>query len=172
MSVSARLYLSLGLALALTTMSSASARAADAPLPDAFATPGLKVLARVQAIGDQIYECKADASGVKTWQFREPLATLMDNGKTVGRHFAGPEWLFDDGSFVKGKVAAKADGTTPQDIPWLKLDVIGQGGQGRLSGTTTVERVATQGGAFAGACETVGALHPEPYRADYVFFGR
>ena len=169
MSVSARLYLSLGLAL---VMCSTTAMAADRPLPDAFVTPGLKVLAKVQAIGDQIYECKADASGAKTWQFREPLATLMADGKTVGRHFAGPEWLFDDGSFVKGKVAAKADGTTPQDVPWLKLDVIDQGGQGRLSGTTTVERVATQGGAFAGPCTAVGELHLEPYRADYIFLGR
>ncbi len=147
MSVSARLYLSLGLALA---MCSTTALAADAPLPDAFATPGLKVVAKVQAIGDQIYECKADASGTKTWQFREPLATLTEDGKTVGRHFAGPEWLFDDGSFVKGKVTAKADGKTPHDIPWLRLDVVGQGGTGRLSGTTTVERIATQGGHVCG----------------------
>ena len=172
MSVSARAYLSLGLAIALTAMTSATATAADAPLPDGFATPGLKVLARVQAIGDQIYECKAEASGAKTWQFREPLATLLQDGKTVGRHFAGPQWLFDDGSFVKGKLAVKADGATPQDIPWLKLDVVDQGGEGRLSGTTTVERVATQGGVLAGACETIGALHLEPYRADYFFFGR
>ena len=172
MRIPVRTCLSLGLAIAATTMSSVAAMAADTPLPDAFATPGLRVLARVEAIGDQIYECKADASGARTWQFREPLATLMEDGRTVGRHFAGPEWLFDDGSFVKGKVAAKADGTTPRDIPWLKLDVIGQGGAGRLSGTTTVERIATQGGAFTGACEAVGALHLEPYRAEYAFFGR
>jgi hypothetical protein len=166
MSVFTRSALGLGLFLAMMAPAHAGT-----PLPDSFATPGLKVVAHVQAIGDQIYECKADASGAKAWQFREPLATLTEDGKTVGRHFAGPRWLFDDGSFVAGKVSAKADGATAQDIPWLKLDVVAQGGQGRLTGVTTVERVATQGGVFTGPCTTAGDLHLEPYRADYVFLG-
>ncbi len=154
----------LGLVLLTVPLSSANASPVDAD--------GQKVMVKVQAIGDQIYECKADATGAKTWQFREPLATLTEDGKTVGRHFTGPEWLFDDGSFVVGKVAAKSDGATPQDIPWLRLDVVNHGGQGRLSGVTTVQRLATQGGVFAGACEKVGELHLEPYRATYIFLGQ
>ena len=42
-------------------------------------------LAVVHAEGAQVYECKADAAGKLAWQFREPVATLIVDGKTVGR---------------------------------------------------------------------------------------
>src|SRR2546421_10876903 len=37
--------------------------------------------------------------------FREPIATLLLDGKTVGRHYAGPNWEHADGSAVVAKVA-------------------------------------------------------------------
>ena len=36
--------------------------------------------------------CKAGADGKLAWTFREPIATLLADGKTVGRHYAGPNW--------------------------------------------------------------------------------
>jgi Protein of unknown function (DUF3455) len=47
------------------------------------------VMLTVHAEGAQIYECKVN-SGKLVWQFREPIAALIADGKTVGRHYAGP----------------------------------------------------------------------------------
>ena len=71
-------------------------------MPDAIAAHGETLVATVHAVGAQVYECKADASGKLVWQFREPIATLLDDGKTVGRHYAGPHWEMADGSTVNG----------------------------------------------------------------------
>ena len=73
-------------------------------------------MATVHAQGAQIYDCKADAGGKLVWQFREPIATLLGDGKTVGRHYAGPNWELSDGSAVTGKVAGRASGATTKDI--------------------------------------------------------
>src|SRR5712664_2158129 len=121
------------LALAAFALTSSSAFAAD-PLPDAIAAPGETVVLSVHAEGAQVYECKAGTDGKTGWAFREPIATLMADGKTVGRHYAGPNWEYSDGSAVVGKVTASVPGTTPNDIPWLKLDVISRRGSGVLTG--------------------------------------
>jgi hypothetical protein len=138
------------------------------PLPAAIAAPGETVVATWHAEGAQVYECKA-ADGKLAWAFREPIATLVHDGKTIGRHYAGPNWEHADGSAVVGKVAANAPGATPKDIPWLKLDVVASRGSGALTGVTTVQRINTQGGRHDGACEKAGALFSAPYAADYVF---
>ena len=145
------------------------ARAAAAEVPDAIAAPGETVVATFHAEGAQIYECKADASGKLAWQFREPIATLLRDGVTVGRHYAGPNWEASDGSAVTGKMVANAPGTTAGDIPWLKLDVVAHRGRGTLSGVTTVQRINTHGGVVNGACDRAGAYFSAPYSADYVF---
>jgi hypothetical protein len=157
-------------ALALLLLSgSLMTTRAETPLPAAIAAPGETVVLAVHAEGAQVYECKAGADGKLTWVFREPIATLLADGKTVGRHYAGPSWEHADGSAVVGKVAASAPGATPNDIAWLKLDVISRRGSGVLSGVTTVQRTNTQGGKIEGACETVGTYRSAPYSADYVF---
>src|SRR5882672_10193666 len=111
------------LALLLLAGSLATARAAETPLPDAIAAPGEAIVLSVHAEGAQVYDCKAGADGKLAWVFREPIATLMADGKTVGRHYAGPSWEHLDGSAVVGKAVGNAPGATPNDIPWLKLDV-------------------------------------------------
>jgi hypothetical protein len=146
-----------------------SATADEAPLPGAIAAPGETVVLSVHGEGAQVYECKAGADGKLGWTFREPIATLLADGKTVGRHYAGPSWEHSDGSAVVGKVAASAPGAAPSDIPWLRLDVVSSRGSGVLSGVTTVQRIHTQGGKLEGACETSGAFKSVPYSADYVF---
>src|ERR1700676_4862766 len=157
------------LALLLLSGSLVSASAAETALPDAIAAPGEVVVLAVHAEGAQVYECKAGPEGKLGWAFREPIATLMADGKTVGRHYAGPNWEHMDGSAVVGKAAGNAPGATANDIPWLKLDVISRRGSGVLAAVTTVQRINTQGGKLEGACEKPGATRSAPYSADYVF---
>ena len=143
---------------------------ATAQMPDAIAVaPGEALVATIHAEGAQVYECKADASGKLAWQFREPIATLIVDGKTVGRHYAGPNWELADGSAVVGKVAGRAPGASAQDIPLLKLEVTSRRGSGQLSGITTVQRLNTKGGVAEGACDRAGAFLNVPYSADYAF---
>ena len=156
------------LALLLSSASVLSA-SAQTPLPDAIAAPGETIVLTLHAEGAQVYECKAGADGKLAWAFREPIATLLADGKTVGRHYAGPNWEHADGSAVVGKATGNAPGATPKDIPWLKLEVIASRGSGALSGVTTVQRINTVGGRHDGACEKAGTFHSAPYAADYVF---
>jgi hypothetical protein len=145
------------------------AGAASAQVPPAIAAPGESAVVTLHAEGAQVYECKAGSDGKLAWAFREPIATLLLDGKTVGRHYAGPNWEHVDGSAVVGKSVANVAGKTPSDIPWLKLEVTAHRGSGLLSGVTTVQRINTVGGVHAGACDKAGALHSAPYAADYVF---
>jgi hypothetical protein len=147
----------------------AGSGAVTAQEPTAIAAPGETVVATLHAEGAQVYECKAGNDGKLAWAFREPIATLVLDGKTVGRHYAGPNWEHADGSAVVGKAVGNAPGKSANDIPWLKLEVTAHRGSGALSGVTTVQRISTAGGVHAGACDKAGALHSAPYAADYVF---
>jgi hypothetical protein len=144
----------------------------SAQMPAAIDAPGQTAVATVHAEGAQVYECKADAQGKLTWQIREPIATLFRDGRTIGRHYAGPTWEHMDGSMVVGKVIGIAAGATPRDIPWLRLDVVERRGNGTLSGVTTVQRINTKGGSAQGPCDNAGIYLSVPYAADYVFLGR
>ena len=154
-------------------------------VPDAIAASDEVLAATVNAVGAQIYECKLDRAGNLVWQFREPIATLFIDGKTVGRHYAGPSWEMTDGSVVSGKVASRASAATPNDIPLLKLDVTSPRGQGVLANVTTIQRINTRGvlanvttiqrintrgGVADGACESQGLFLSVPYTADYAFY--
>jgi hypothetical protein len=145
------------------------AAGAAAQVPEPIAAPGASVIVTLHAEGAQIYDCKAGADGKLAWAFREPIATLLLDGKTVGRHYAGPNWDHADGSGVTGKVLANAPGKSANDIAWLKLEVTARRGSGVLSGATTVQRINTAGGVMSGACDKVGAFYSAPYATDYVF---
>src|SRR5213595_2420527 len=125
--------------------------AARAEVPAAIAAPGETTVATWHAEGAQVYECKVGNDGKLAWAFREPIATLLLDGKTVGRHYAGPNWEHIDGSAVGGKVLASAPGKSATDIPWLKLEATARRGSGALSGISTVQCINTKGGAHAGA---------------------
>jgi len=148
----------------------------SAQVPSAIAVADGTAIVTLHAEGAQIYQCKPDSDGKSpskkdalTWQFREPIASLILDGKSVGRHYAGPNWDYIDGSGVKGKVATSAPGATPDDIAWLKLDVADRRGDGILSNATTVQRINTRGGVAQGSCESAGNYLSVPYSADYVF---
>ncbi len=142
--------------------------AAEASRADVAAPTGT-IIRTFHAIGAQIYECKINPHGDLVWTFREPIASLMIDGKTAGRHFAGPTWEMADGSRVIGKVVAQAAAPSANDIPWLKLEVSERKGSGDLDGVTTVQRLGTVGGQKSGPCPTAGELVAEPYAADYLF---
>ena len=127
------------------------------------------IVLTVHATGAQIYECRAAAGQSPAWSFREPIAALFKNGKTIGRHYVGPTWELDDGSSVIGKQAEATPGPSAADIPQLKLDVVGHAGHGQLDQVTHVYRVRTQGGKLAGSCQAPGTLRAVPYGADYLF---
>jgi hypothetical protein len=138
-----------------------------AQLPPPINAPGETTIVTLYATGAQVYECKAAADGKLAWAFREPIATLLLDGKTVGRHYAGPNWDHIDGSGVTAKVAGNAPGKTPNDIPWLKLEVTAHRGSGVLAPATTIQRINTV--VHSGACDKAGAFHSAPYATDYVF---
>jgi hypothetical protein len=121
------------------------------------------------AEGAQIYECKAGASGALTWTFREPIASLIVDGKTIGRHHAGPHWALADGSIDQGKLAATVPGATATDIPLLKLEVVAHERAGALHQATLVYRVGTHGGVLSGPCSILGSFRSISYTADYLF---
>jgi len=154
---------------ALSLSASVLTASAQTPLPEAVAAPGETVVLTLHAEGAQIYECKAGADGKLAWAFREPTAALLLDGKTVGRHYAGPNWEHIDSSAVVGKAVGNAPGATAHDIPWLKLTVTSGRGTGILSGVTTVQRINTAGGKLEGDCDKPGTYRNAPYSADYVF---
>ncbi len=156
------------LALLLLSGMLSSVRA-ETTLPDAIAAPGETTVLTLHAEGAQVYECKAGSDGKLAWAFREPVATLLLDGKTVGRHYAGPNWEHIDSSAVVGKAVGNAPGATPSYIPWLKLTVTSGRGTGIHSGVTTVQRINTAGGKLDGECDKPGTYRNAPYSADYVF---
>jgi len=61
--------------------------------------PHSRLLLRAVGSGDQVYGC---VNG--RWALKAPDAKLLNQGGSViGRHFSGPTWELNDGSWVKGK---------------------------------------------------------------------
>jgi hypothetical protein len=162
----ASVLLSVLIALAIDT------GGALAQMPAAITAPDATPVVTLHAEGAQIYECKTADNSKLAWAFREPIATLILDGKTVGRHYAGPNgdpnWDVD-GSIVQAKEVGNAPGATANDIAWLKLDVVGHRGAGTLANVDIVQRINTSGGVLRGPCKQAGALRAAPYSADYVF---
>jgi hypothetical protein len=151
----------------------------------AGAAPGIAVqigvpMVTYHAEGSQIYQCERVSEKGLEWQARELIATLISDGETVGRHYSGQHWghvdpgIFRwehrDGSKVQAKIAASATAATSDDIPWLRLHVTSQNGDGALYGVTAVQRINTRGGMVGGPCDQAGDYRSVPYSADYVFW--
>jgi len=120
----------------------------------------------VPAKGVQVYDCRDGK-----WAFVAPDAELFDRGgKKIGTHYAGPHWEAADGSRIVASVKGRADAPVAGAIPWLLLSAKSVGAQGAFSQVTSIQRVATAGGAAPqGACSP-GAQARSPYTADYYFF--
>src|SRR6202041_221964 len=135
------------------------------------APPGEGLLLQVHAKGDQVYTCKSDAAQF-AWTLKAPDAQLFDkDGKSFGKHFAGPSWEANDGSRVIGKAVANVPSPDADSIAWLLVNIVGHEGNGVLSKATTIQRINTKGGkAPATGCDAshAGQELRIPYSADYV----
>jgi hypothetical protein len=141
--------------------------------PAELAPPTDQDLAFVlDATGVQRYSCNATATGA-AWTFVAPAANLLDNGRIVGAHYAGPTWADADTSTV---MAAKVAGATPDpaSVPWLLLSATGHGGAaGKMTDVASIQRLVTTAGlAPTVGCDTtrVGAAAEVPYTAKYFFY--
>ncbi len=146
-------------------------------VPEALKVPATQVLSlETQAIGVQIYECKAskDEPARFEWVFKAPEAELFDSaGKRIGRHYAGPTWESNDGSKVVGEVKARDNGPDPNAIQWLLMSAKSTSGKGVFSQTQSIQRLHTTGGnAPAEGCTQaqVGKEARVTYKANYYFY--
>ena len=143
-------------------------------VPAALQAPANEQLVvQVHAKGDQIYSCTVDGAQ-PGWTLKAPEAQLFDkDGKTFGKHFAGPSWEASDGSRVVGKAAANVASPDADSIPWLLVKVVSHAGEGVLTRVTSIQRINTKGGkAPASGCDAghAGQEGRGPYSADYLFF--
>jgi hypothetical protein len=106
------------LVLAIAAAGACCWTVAMAQVPAAVGAPGETTVATFKGEGAQIYQCKAGSDGKLTWVFREPIATLILDDKTVGRHYAGPTWEDLNGSAVTGKAIDNA----PVRAPFRSID--------------------------------------------------
>lgn len=149
----------------------------QAMLPSAVQVPaGNKVAMETVGMGDITYECRVKASmpGEHEWVFVGPDAKLMDrSGKQVGRYFGPPAtWENMDGSRVTATQVAVAPASAGS-IPLQLVKANPAVGSGMMTGTTYIQRVATQGGvAPAMPCNasSMGAKQVVKYQADYIFY--
>ena len=127
--------------------------------------PHSRLLLRAVGSGDQVYGC-VDGR----WALSAPEAKLVNQeGSVIGRHFAGPTWQLNDGSWVKGKAIAKLAAPDATAVPWLLVESVG--GTGRLGTVRFIQRTGTHGGnAPDGSCSQ-SATRRVPYTATYSFYG-
>jgi hypothetical protein len=152
----------------------ATAAATAQQVPEALRAPANEQLVmQVHAKGDQIYSCKVDGPQ-PAWTLKAPEAQLFDkDGKTFGKHFAGPSWEASDGSRVVGKAAANVASPDADSIPWLLVKVVSHAGEGVLAQVTSIQRINTKRGkAPATGCDAAHAGQEVrvPYSADYLFY--
>jgi len=138
-------------------------------VPAAIQAPdGNKVHFHAYAIGVQIYHWNATLA---TWGASTPEAVLLDSdGNVVGKHYAGPTWEANSGSFVKG---ARIAGVTvdPTAIPWLLLRSTTNSPSGIFGDITYIQRVNTVGGLAPHDPGTAnGQEFRSPYTAEYFFY--
>ena len=166
------------LVVSIATIPFIAAAADPAGVSDKLRPPADEQLAFVlNAQGVQIYACKPSPKDpyAYAWAFVAPDATLLENGASMGRHYAGPTWeSSNDRSSVKGAVRERQDGGTG-NIPWLLLGATPAATEGKFARVTSVQRLATRGGVEpTEMCDasSVGKEVRVPYTADYYFYQR
>ena len=127
--------------------------------------PHSRLLLRAVGSGDQVYGC---VNG--SWALKTPDAKLLnEEGSVIGRHFAGPTWQLNDGSWVKGKAVAEQVSPDAAAVPWLLLESVG--GTGRLGAVRFIQRTGTHGGNVPDGSCSQNAMRRVPYTATYSFYG-
>jgi hypothetical protein len=126
--------------------------------------PHSRLLLRAIGSGDQVYGCLNGR-----WALIAPDAKLRNQeGSVIGRHFAGPTWQLNDGSWVKGRAVAKQIAPNANAVPWLLLESVD--GTGRLETVRFIQRTGTRGGDAPGGGCSQNAMRRVPYTATYSFY--
>ena len=161
-------YRRLSLLAASVAMLWALGSAASAQVPDAIAAPGRPLSRPSMRRGRRSTSARpmraASAPGIRSRSRR----SLLD-GKTVGRHYAGPKLGARRRQRGDGRVAARAPGASPKDIPWLKLDVDAAPRHRAAIGCDDRPAHQDEGRHRGGCCERAGAYLSVPYAAEDVF---
>lgn len=149
---------------------------AETLIPEEIAVPSeYHSVLTLHARGEQIYQCVSQQN-VTSWQWQRPDAPLFNmTGDMVGHHDAGPEWRYQDGSRVTGRMLKKLDTTPNTAVAWLLLDAVSHHGQGVFTSIEFIQRVKTRGGLPPiSGCDNnhVGMERPVAYSADYIFYRR
>jgi len=165
-----RLLISLAVTLLFAALASAqSPTDPSLTLPPPTQHPILTVTGK----GVQIYDCRQTDSGPQ-WIFKAPDAILYDqSGAPVGTHGAGPMWVSNDGSIVKGSLLQKTDSPELGAIPWLLLKGVSITGSGIMSRVEFIRRSDTHGGiAPTAGCDAqhLTTTTHVPYSATYTFY--
>jgi hypothetical protein len=146
-------------------------------LPAAVQVPaGNKVALETVGVGEITYQCreKQGAAGQYEWFFVGPKAALNDRaGSQVGSYYGPPAtWESRDGS----KVTATQVAVAPAGAGNIAHQLVKANpamGQGKMTGVTYIQRVATKGGVPpSDACTMAGLGRNEvvKYQADYIFW--
>ena len=142
-----------------------------------------QVVYTVHGAGQQVYVCSQQPEAMK-WVLQGPAATLTDTAThlPVGRHGPGPQWTWNDGSAVRGKVIGSRPSPDAANVPWLLLKVdLYPGPNGpfdtplKLDAIKYVRRSDTQGGVGpTGGCDAakIGESVSVPYSATYTFYAQ
>jgi hypothetical protein len=126
--------------------------------------PHSRLLLRAVGSGDQVYDC---ING--RWALKAPDAKLLNQeGSVIGRHFAGPTWQLNDGSWVKGRAVAEQVAPDATAVPWLLLESVG--GTGELGTVRFIQRTGTRGGDAPGGGCSQNEMRRVPYAATYSFY--
>ena len=174
------------------------------PVPANIQVPaGNRLFLVGHAAGTQNYICVPSGAGVRFVLFTPQAALFDEEGgqltshyfspnpfevntdpKVLGAHTIRATWLDSkDSSTVWGQVRPGHSSTDPSfvepgAIPWLLVTIVGAQdgptGGDRLSGTTFVQRLNTQGGvAPSTGCTSladIGNMTFVPYTTDYYFY--
>ena len=137
---------------------------------------GHKVAMETVGMGQITYECRAKANmaGEFEWVFVGPDAKLMDrSGRQFGKYFGPPAtWENMDGSKVTATQVAVAPAMAGS-IPYQLVKANPAMGNGMMTGTTYIQRVATRGGvapSMACGAADAGVKQIVDYQADYIFY--
>lgn len=140
-------------------------------LPAAIKPPiSFSAYLQISAKGVQIYARGKNDEGEIAWLHKGPEAELSDaQGKTFGKHYAGPSWEAPDGGKVIGTLKASAPAPNAADIPWLLLGIKAREGEGVFTQAKAILRVDTKGGVAPSSDATEGSIVRVPYEALYLF---
>lgn len=142
--------------------------ASRAQVPAGIAAEEKGIVAIFHGEGAEVYECQAKGRDL-LWEPREPVASLISEGNTVGRHSRGPLWELPDGSAVTAKATGSVQKDDAANAPWLKYTVTKNSGLGIFSDVSVVQRINVRGGMIAGSCSEPGEFRSVPFSADFVF---